>query len=215
MTRTDVTADETRNRIIEATVATLKAEGITGTSARAIARHGSFNQALIFYHFGSIEEVLIATIYATSEQRIQRYRDRLADIHTLPELAAVAADLHAEDLAQGNLTVLTQLMTGAAGNPEMGARLRDAFDPWIEVVRETLERVTTGTPFAGLVPIDDAAYGVAALFLGIELLTHLDPSRRQDTLYETIQSAAQLVQALLAPDDKPVTATRPHRIPVE
>jgi hypothetical protein len=93
--------------------------------------------------------------------------------------------------------------------------LRDAFDPWIEVVRETLERVTTETPFAGLVPIDDAAYGVAALFLGIELLTHLDPSRRQDTLYGTIQAAAELVQALLGSDAERAPGTRPQRIPVD
>ena len=30
-----------------------------GTSARAIARAGNFNQASIYYHFGSIDEVVI------------------------------------------------------------------------------------------------------------------------------------------------------------
>ena len=35
--------DETRARIVEAALATLKAEGIVGTSARAIARQGDFN----------------------------------------------------------------------------------------------------------------------------------------------------------------------------
>ncbi len=214
-----MTGEDTRTKIIEATVATLKEEGITGTSARAIARHGGFNQALIFYHFGSIEEVLVATIYHTSEQRIERYRQKLAGIRTLPELAEVAAELHAEDLAEGNLTVLTQLMAGAAGNDEMGTRLRDAFDPWIDVVKETLEAVAADTPFAGLVPIDDLAYAVASLFLGIELLTHLDPSRAQTTLYDTILVAATLVQSILGEDDgegaDPTTPGRRVKIPVD
>ena len=209
-------AEDTRAKIIEATVTTLKAEGITGTSARAIGRSGGFNQALIFYHFGSIEEVLVATIHHTSGQRIERYRERLRGIRTLPELAAVAAELHAEDLEEGNLTVLTQLMAGAAGNPEMGVRLRDAFDPWIEVVRETLEAVAADTPFAGLVPLDDLAYTVASMFLGIELLTHLDPSRAQGTLYDTILLAATLVQTLLGDSGTPETlAGRCVRIQVD
>lgn len=209
-------AEDTRTKIIDATVATLKEEGITGTSARAIARHGGFNQALIFYHFGSIEEVLVATIHCTSERRIERYREQLRGIRTLPELATIAARLHAEDLEEGNLTVLTQLMAGAAGNAEMGVRLRDAFDPWIEVVRETLEAVAADTPFAGIVPIDDLAYTVASLFLGIELLTHLDPSRAHGTLYDTILVAAELVQTLIGePGGDDPEASRRVRIPVD
>ena len=193
---------------------TLKQEGITGTSARAIARAGGFNQALIFYHFGSIEEVLVAAIHHASEQRIDRYRSRLGVATTLTELSGVAAELHEEDLREGNLTVLTQLMAAAVGNPEMGVRLREAFDPWIEVVRDTLTSVADQTPFGDVVPVDDLAYSVSALFLGIELLTHLDPARRPESLYQTIQAAAALVQALIVPGDDD-TATPRARIPVE
>lgn len=49
----------TKGRIMDAAIETLKSEGITGTSARAIAHRGDFNQALIFYHFGSVNNLLI------------------------------------------------------------------------------------------------------------------------------------------------------------
>lgn len=204
-------AEDTKTRIIEATIATLKNNGITGTSARAIARTGEFNQALIFYHFGSIDEVLVATIEYTSRQRIERYRHRLEGVDSLADLASVAGDLHAEDMVEGNLTVLTQLMAGAAGDPEMGRRLRDAFEPWIEVVAGALRNALAGSPFAALVPVDDAALAISALFLGIEQLTHLDPERAPTTLYTTLQLLAGLIEPLLGSDDGASSPSSPRR----
>src|SRR5947208_16019504 len=52
--------EATRKRIVMAAVETLKQEGFAGTSARAVARTGGFNQALVFYHFGSMTELLLA-----------------------------------------------------------------------------------------------------------------------------------------------------------
>lgn len=118
-----MTANETRQRIVDAALATLKQEGITGTSARAIARTGGFNQALIFYHYGGVHEVLLAGIDQLSGQRLQRYGDRLAEVRTLPELVEVAAELHREDVEEGHLTVLAQMVAGSWGSPERGAAL--------------------------------------------------------------------------------------------
>jgi AcrR family transcriptional regulator len=50
----------TKARIVEAAVETLKAKGFAGSSAREIAKTGGFNQALIFYHYGSVQNVLLA-----------------------------------------------------------------------------------------------------------------------------------------------------------
>ena len=81
---------DTKTRIIEATIATIKEEGMAGTSARAIARRGDFNQALIFYHFGSIEDLLHATMQYSSSARVELYRSRLEQVESLADLAAVA-----------------------------------------------------------------------------------------------------------------------------
>ena len=52
---------ETREKLIDAARSCLLTEGIAGASARAIARHGDLNQALVFYHYGSVEGLLAAT----------------------------------------------------------------------------------------------------------------------------------------------------------
>src|SRR6266481_1905830 len=53
------TASATRDRLVEAALATLRTHGFPGTTARAIARAGKLNQALIFYHFGSLDRLLL------------------------------------------------------------------------------------------------------------------------------------------------------------
>ena len=52
----------TKEQIVGAAIETLRTEGFGGTSARAIARIGDFNQALIFYHFGSVNGLLLEAL---------------------------------------------------------------------------------------------------------------------------------------------------------
>ena len=69
--------EETKARILAATLETLTEEGIVGTSARAIARTGDFNQALIFYHFGSVDDAIVAAVGQMSDRRLKNHRAKL------------------------------------------------------------------------------------------------------------------------------------------
>ena len=50
----------TRDRIVTAAVETIKTHGLAGASARAIAKTGGFNQALIYYYFPSLTGLYLA-----------------------------------------------------------------------------------------------------------------------------------------------------------
>lgn len=196
--------EDTKARIIEAAAETLKGVGIVGASARAIARTGGFNQALIFYHFGSVSDLLLATVDVTSERRLAQYKERLAEVQTLPDLVAIASELHEQDAAEGHITVLAQMLAGAASDPELGPLLLQRFEPWIELVKEATQRVVAGTPYEKVVPVDELAFVVVSLFLGIELLTHLDPGRaRAGTLFSTIGMVARLLDAVMGRSGEP------------
>jgi AcrR family transcriptional regulator len=91
----------TRRRIVDAAIETLKAEGFAGASARAIARRGDFNQALIFYHFNSLHGLLLAVLDETSRRRLARWEEATGKAESLPELLATTAELYSEDLARG------------------------------------------------------------------------------------------------------------------
>jgi AcrR family transcriptional regulator len=190
-------ADATRTRIVDAALQALRSDGIAGVSARAIARHGGFNQALIFYHFGSVEGLLVAVARRESERRSALYAPALREVSSLPELVAVARRLHDEEFAAGSVAALTQMLAGAVGSEELARGIWDALEPWTTLVRETIGRLLADTPYGEVLPADDLTAAVTALFLGIELLTGLDPDGRDGTLFPTMEAVAALVDALL------------------
>ena len=164
----------------------------------AIARHGGFNQALIFYHYGSVDALLVAVARSESERRSALYAEALQDVDSLAGLVAVAKRLHDEEFQAGTVAALTQMLAGAVGGEELAQGVRDAFEPWTALVGETIDRLLVGTPYAGLLPAADLTTAVAALFLGIELLVGVDPdAAAAESLFGTMESVARLVDALL------------------
>jgi len=198
VTRPPTVGEETKARIIAAALECLRNEGVGGTSARAIARTGDFNQALIFYHFGSVGELLIAASLSESDRRAQRFADRLAGVSTLPELVAVARALHDEETQEGSVAVLTQMMAAAAHSDELRQAVLDGFTPWMRLVEGAVERVLADTPFVGLVPVADLSFAIASLFLGVELVSGLDPARdAEKRLFQTMELLANVATSLL------------------
>lgn len=189
---------ETQARIVDAAVQTIRVEGVVGTSARAIARAGNFNQALIFYHFGSVQQLLLAAVERISEQRMARYQRRLEGVTTLAELVAVGAQCHREDVDDGNIRVLSQMLAASSSSPELAGRLQGLFDPWVALVEGSVARVLAGTSYEGAVPVHDVAVGVVALFMGIELLNQLyDTSPSATVLFGAMGQLAGLLEGLL------------------
>ena len=120
----------TKERIVAAALETLRTAGIAGASARAIARTGGFNQALIFYHFGSVEDLYLAACDELSARRVAQYTARIAGVTTLRELVEVATELHREDTAEGHIAVLSQLLAGSVTIASAaGALLSRPFAP--------------------------------------------------------------------------------------
>src|SRR6185295_9293139 len=104
-------------------------------SAREIARTGGVNQALVFYHFGSVNELLLAALDRTSELRMERYRTMLDDAKDLPALLAAAAAMYREDLDAGHIKVMAEMIAGASSDPDLGPEIVRRIEPWIAFAR--------------------------------------------------------------------------------
>jgi AcrR family transcriptional regulator len=191
----------TKARIIEAALETLKAEGFAGTSARSIAGRGGFNQALVFYHFGSVHQLLLAALDATSRRRMERYTAAVAGAQSLDELLGVARDIYREDLESGHVTVLSEMIAGSLGHPELRVAIFERVDPWIDFAEDVIKKVLAGSPFESLIPARDLAFAVVAFYLGIEQLSQLQPDEdRAAPLFEAAATFAPLVVPMLSPD---------------
>jgi AcrR family transcriptional regulator len=185
----------TRNRIAEAALEALREEGFAGATSRAIARRGGFNQALIFYHYGSLEALLLAALERTSAERLARYRVRVARAATLEELLPVLSELHEEDRAAGHMRVVAQLVAGSVNRPEIARGVVALTEPWLELAEETLVRVL---PVA--LPARELAYAVVTFYFGLNLLAHLDPAdRRVEALFAAAAAIAPQLERLFEP----------------
>ncbi len=174
----------TKLRIVEAALQTLKTKGFAGASSRAIAGEGDFNQALIFYHFGSVRNALLAVLDLISERRMTAYGPAFEEALTATDLARLAQTIHADDLERGYIMVLGEMVSGGAADPSLGAEVAARIEPWIDLVQRKLEQLLAGSPVQLLASPRDLAFGLVALYFGVDMLSHLqgDQSRAESLL---------------------------------
>jgi AcrR family transcriptional regulator len=202
VTRSDAAAEEplggTKARIAEAALETLKAKGFAGSSAREIARRGNFNQALVFYHFGSVQNLLLAALDLVSDRRMRAYQPAFERASSVSELARLAREIYGEDLDNGYVTVLGEMVAGGVSHPELGREVVARLEPWIELVERKVRTLLAGSPLESMVPPRDLAFAIIALYLGLDMLSHLDGDRtRAESLLDLEVRAAPLVEVLL------------------
>jgi AcrR family transcriptional regulator len=189
--------EATRSRILDAALETLKNEGFADATSRAIARRGGFNPALIFYHFGSLDDLLLAALDRTSEERLARYREAIGRAETVEELVSTAAEVYVEDRDSGHMTVVAQMVAASIARPELASAMVSRTEPWIELAEEGLGKLVARLDVPPLVPLRELAYAFVTFYLGVNLLTHLDEDRtRTDALFMRLQSLAPLLAAL-------------------
>lgn len=185
-------------RIAEAALTTLKDKGFAGASAREIASAGNFNQALIFYHFGSVQDALLAGLDLVSARRMGAYQPAFEQAQTPSELAALARRIHAEDLENGYVTVLGEMVAGGACDASLGSEVVARLQPWIEMVAGKLRELLAGSPFQSMLPAGDIAFAIVALYLGVDMLSHLEGEHaRAESLLDLGERYAPLLGAML------------------
>jgi AcrR family transcriptional regulator len=186
--------------LVDAAIETLKSDGYAGASARSIAQRAGLNQGLIFYHFGSVANLLLAALDAVSEERLQLYSAEVSGASSPTQLVDAAEGIFRNDLAAGYITVLVEMIAGASATPGLGPHVVSRIEPWREFARSTIEASLGDSPLSGLIPAKDVAHAVVALYLGLEMLSHLDGDAEPAlALFAHAKQVASLVETLAAP----------------
>ncbi len=192
--------EETREALVRGAVAALKEEGFAGASARAIARRAGCNQGLVFYHFGSVANLLLAALDDVSETRRVHYQAAVDGADGIGELVDAAQAIFEEDLDAGHIAVLAEMIAGASATPGLATEVAARIAPWRTFTTDALRGAFEGSPLPALVEPDVAAHAVVALYLGLEMLAHLDGDRSSAlALFDRARLLAGLVQAFGVP----------------
>lgn len=186
-----------RQRIIDATLKTLKDKGYAGTSTRAIAANGGFRAGLIFYYFPTLNDLLIAALEHASTERLARYGGEITGAASLSEMLALLERIYADDRESGFVRIVSELVAGSVGDPTLGPRMIELIEPWIDATQAAIERVLAPSGLVGLVSPRQLAFAAVTFYLGANLLTQLVPdSREVEEILQTAGRMAPLLDAL-------------------
>ena len=199
---------DTRAALIDGAIEALREVGFAGASAREIARRAGCNQALVFYHFGSVTELLLAALDDISTRRLEAYQQMLDEAGTLTDLIDSARTIFSDDLDSGHVAVLVEMISGAQAIPGLGEQVAERLAPWRAFAETAVHKGIAGSPVAAVLPVKDLAHAVVAGFLGLELLAGLDGDRAAAL---ALFDRARMVAALLDLTGVPVPPAKSSR----
>jgi AcrR family transcriptional regulator len=198
---------ETRQRLMAATLAAIRDVGFAGLSARVVAREADLNQALIFYHFGSMDGLVAETCRRATAERVAVWTDALAEVRDLPALVVLARELHVREQREGNVAVLAQALAAAQSDAALAEVAGDALSLWLEPLEATAARILTGTVLEGVLSPSDIARTAAAAFVGVELFDGVVPDDGDP--FEVLERVAALGALVL--EAGPITKAAARR----
>jgi AcrR family transcriptional regulator len=195
-----VQSADVRAALVTAAIDALRETGYAGASAREIAGRAGCSQALVFYHFGSVNDLLLAALDEVSARRMAAYRGLLTDATSASALAASGREILTADLDAGYVRVLVEMITASHSLPGLGDQVAERLQPWRELTEQVVRRALGRSPAARLLPPAEAARALVAGFLGLELLASLDGDRSAAlAVLDRAGSIARLLDVLAGP----------------
>lgn len=173
-TRVSARGEDTRARMVAATGELLSTVGFSGTTVRAIGERAGCNPALVSYHFGSLNALLLAALDASSDARRARYDSELGKAGSWREARRVLRRLYQEDRDCGHVDLLGEMVAGGLMDRDLGRHVAARIEPWVTLVEDTITRLVPTAALRRRLPIHELAYGITASFLGLGLLGTLN-----------------------------------------
>jgi AcrR family transcriptional regulator len=159
---------DVKDRILSSTRATVLAEGYAALSMRKVAAAAGVPLSQIHYHFGSKEQLVLATLMAEDARLLHRQQALYAGDEPLSVQWRRACDYLDEDLDSGYVRILHELTAAGWSNDSVNAELRRLMDGWREVLTEGFgSAALRGVDFAPLT-VEQVVALVAAAFIGAE-----------------------------------------------
>lgn len=186
---------DTRAKLLAAAADTLRYDGIAALSARTIAARAEVNQALVFYHFGTVTGLVDAAVRESVDGSVAFYRAQFADVTSLVQLLHVGRQLHERERATGNVAMMAQLLAGAQSDPALAASAGYAMQAWTTELDAVVRQLMHGSPLAEVVDPAGLARAISAGFLGLELYEGVDPAGATSAL-DAIERLGLLVEVM-------------------
>jgi AcrR family transcriptional regulator len=126
--------------LLDAAERLLVSEGRDGLTTRRVARAAGVNQGLVYHHFGSLEELMLAVLEGFTERLIERQREMYARDAPFRDKWLEAMGYMEADLAAGYPKVWLELQALGWNRPELRSRVVGVNEAWRNVLREAFSQ---------------------------------------------------------------------------
>lgn len=172
----DLETSPTRQAILDAARKRLLEEGFARLSTRRVADTAGVPLSQLHYHFGSKQGLILELLTAEDERRLARQSEMYGEGSPLWQRYDQACDFLEDDLSDGYVRVLQEMIAAGWSDPEIGTRVRELLQGWIDlltgVVAEAQREFGPFGPFSAeeLSGLVGQAFmgGEAMLLLGFE-----------------------------------------------
>ncbi len=169
--------------------------GHAGITTRRLAEEAGLNHGLVHYYFGSMENVLAATLDRFTERLIERQRAMYAAPGPFIEKWRTAMSYMDLDQESGYQKIWLELIALSWNNPDLRARVARVTGEWRTVVRDSLEQAAReygrdpkDVPLAALTSLAET------FSLGMMLERHASVTEGHDALLDAIDRWLESMQ---------------------
>lgn len=209
----EVLVSDTKGRILAATFHCLASHGYAALSVREIARDANVNHALINYHFGSRDQLVIAVLDEANRQLLQRQRAMYAAPGDFAGKWARARAFYESDIASGFVRVQAELYAASLSNPGLRAQFLPRIRAWKQVVRDAVREALQA--YAVELPTAFSADAIASLisefWLGMEFARLIGGDEEKARHDQALDAVQQLLTALDAAAARPARRASPQK----
>ncbi len=197
----DKPADGTEAKILDATFRQLAKSGYAALSVREIAKEAGVNHALINYHFGTKDQLVIAVLDATNRRLLDRQQRMYQAPSGFAEKWAEARRFYKDDLASGFVRVQAELWAASFSNPALREQFLPRVLAWKNVVlggvREALATAAAcGVELPGPFGAEVVATLISEFWLGMEFSDLIGAGDKQLHHRAALDAIEQLLERL-------------------
>ncbi len=203
-------ATQTRERILDAAFRRLVSEGYAALSVREIGKDAGVNHALINYHFGSKDQLVIDVLDAVNQRLLSRQAAMYESGGGFAQKWASARRFYEDDLASGFVRLQAELWAASLSNPGLREKFLPRLLAWkklvLGAVREAIDALQAdGTKLPPPFTPEVIACWVSEFWLGMEFADLLGVKEEQVQHRAALDAVQWLLEKL---DAKAANATK-------
>jgi AcrR family transcriptional regulator len=191
-------AAATKDQILRAARAILQRDGVAALAIRAVAAEAGVNLALVHYHFGSRDGLLLAVLEHLNAELLDRQRNLYERAEgTLAAKWRQACDYYRSDLESGYVRILLELAAHGYANPPMAERVRATMRGWQDLLREV---IASALPRFGVTAVtvttEDLTSMLISFWYGMEMRHLLGTPEAEGHLWRTLETIGRFIERL-------------------